>query len=410
VTGPDPADTPERLAGFAALAVRVAANVQPGQLVAVDAAIEQHALARAVVREAYAAGARFVDVWYHDGHNKLARLEHAPLDSLSWTPEWLDVRADALAAEHGALISLRGSPAPNLLGGVPVERAGLDFMPKLSSMARAQRDELINWGLMPAPTPGWAEAVYGEPDLERLWRDIEFVTRLDEADPVAAWKARQGELGERAALLSERRLDAVRFRGPGTDLTVGLLEQGRWCTASSRTRFGVDYLANLPSEEVFTTPDFRRTEGHVSSTRPLALQGSVVEGLRLRFEQGICVEVKADRGADVVRGEMAVDTGAKRVGEVALVDAGSRIGKLGRTFYETLLDENATCHMAYGSGVADALPGSLEMSSEEREARGFNVSRRHSDLMIGGPEVEVDGIERGGAAVPLLRGDEWQLR
>jgi aminopeptidase len=410
VTEPDPADTPERLARFAALAVRVAANVQPGQLVAVDAAIEQHAAARAIVREAYAAGARFVDVWYHDGQNKLARLEHAPRDSLTFTPEWLDSRADALAAEHGALISLRGSPAPNLLGGVPAERAGLDFMPKISAMGRAQREEEINWGLMPAPTPGWAEAVYGEPDLDRLWRDIEFVTRLDAADPAAAWRARQAELGERAALLTDRRFDAVRFRGPGTHLLIGLLEQGRWCTASSRTRFGVDYLANLPSEEVFTTPDFRRTEGTVRSTRPLALQGAVVEGLALRFEGGVCVEVRADRGADVVRGEMAVDEGARRLGEVALVDAGSRIGQLGRTFYETLLDENASCHMAYGSGVADALPGALELSPAEKLAHGFNVSRRHSDLMIGGPEVEVDGIDRGGTAVPLLRGDEWQLR
>src|SRR5262249_27151462 len=162
----------------------------------------------------------------------------------------------------------------------------------------------------PAPTPGWAEAVYGTPDLEQLWRDVTFVARLDAEDPAAAWRARQAELGERARALSGRAFDAVRFRGPGTGLTVGLLPGHRRWTARSRRRFGVDYLANLPSEEVFTTPDYRRTEGTVRATRPLALQGSVIEGLELRFQAGICVEVRAERGADVVGGEMAVDDGA----------------------------------------------------------------------------------------------------
>jgi aminopeptidase len=220
-------------------------------------------------------------------------------------------------------------------------------------------------------------------------------------DPVAAWREHVARIGRRAKLLNDMRLDAVRFTGPGTALEVGLLPESRWQGVESVTAQGLPYVANMPTEEVFTTPDSRRTEGHVRATRPLALYGRIVRGLEVRFEAGRMVDVRADEGDDVLRGELATDDAAPFLGEVALVDGTSRIGETGLTFFETLFDENATCHIAYGSAYAEAVEG--------EPGDGVNVSTVHTDFMVGGPEVDVDGVLPDGTVVPLLRGDVWQL-
>jgi len=225
--------------------------------------------------------------------------------------------------------------------------------------------------------------------------------RLNEDDPVAAWREHVAEIGRRAKLLNDMRLDAIRFHGPGTDLTVGLLPESRWQGVESKTAQGLPYVANMPTEEVFTTPDSRRTEGFVRSTRPLALYGRIVKGLEARFEGGRLVEVTAEEGADVIHGQLASDETAAFLGEVALVDGTSRIGQTGLTFFETLFDENATCHVAYGSAYAEAVEG--------EPGEGVNVSTVHTDFMIGGPEVDVDAVLLDGTVVPLLRNDVWQL-
>jgi aminopeptidase len=233
--------------------------------------------------------------------------------------------------------------------------------------------------------------------------------RLDQPDPVSAWKEHVDRLGVRAQALNGEAFDGIRFRGPGTDLFVGLVDNHRWNAGASEMEDGRPVVVNMPTEEVFTTPDLRRVEGTVSATRPLVLHGSVVEGLSVTFEGGVVRDVKADRGKEIVQGEMQRDEGGSRLGEVALVDKVSPIGKKGRSYYDILLDENATCHIAYGAGYPQGIEGGASMSLDELHAAGVNHSSVHTDFMIGGPEVSVFGVKRDGSEVPVIIDDAWQL-
>jgi aminopeptidase len=391
-----------RLDRYAELVVRVGANVQPGQWVDLVAAVEHAPVARAIARAAYGAGASFVDVRYTDQHVKRALIEHAADDVLSWTPPWLLERERSVGDERAAVIALMGDAEPDLLADLPGERVGRARMVALAEEANRQVNErLSNWVVIGVPNEGWAKQMFGEPDVERLWQLVEFCVRLNEDDPVAAWQEHVARLSTRARLLDDMRVDHLRYRGPGTDLTVGLLPESRWQGCESETVDGIRYVANMPTEEVFTTPDARRTEGVVRSTQPLALNGRIVRGLEVRFEGGRMVDVRAEEGADVVRGQLALDDRAAYLGEVALVDGTSRIGQTGQVFFETLYDENASCHVAYGGAYAEAVEGGV--------IDGVNVSSVHTDFMIGGPEVDVDAVLRDGTVVPLLRDDVWQL-
>ena len=391
-----------RIQRYAELAVRVGANVQPGQLVDVVARVEHAEVAREVARASYRAGAAYVDVYYSDQHIRRALIENAAEDVLSWTPPWLLKRAQDVGTEKAAVVALTGDAEPDLLADLPGERVGKARMLALAEESTRQINErLNNWVVIGVPNEGWAAQMFGEPDVERLWQLVERCVRLDEPDPVAAWQEHVRRIGDRARRLNELQVDTLRFSGPGTDLTVGLLPESRWQGCESETSEGIPYVANMPTEEVFTTPDARRTEGVVRSTRPLALYGRIVRGLEVRFEAGRIVEVRADEGEDVIKGQLDTDDRAAYLGEVALVDGTSRIGQTGETFFETLFDENATCHVAYGAAYAEAVEGGL--------IDGVNVSTVHTDFMIGGPEVDVDATLRDGTVVPLLRNDVWQL-
>ena len=400
----------ERLERYARLTVEVGSNVGDGQFVWVAALPEHAEFARAVARIAYEKGARYVDVDYADQHVRRARIEHAPEDSLGWSPPWTLAEVDYLASEHGALIQIVGDPEPELLADLDGARVGKTRSKEIAERyVKAMNQRLINWAIVAYPNAGWATTVFGEPDVERLWEAVASATRLDEPDPVAAWRAHIDKLVERAGLLNARAFDSIRFRGPGTDLTVGLIRGATWCTALEETVDGRRHVVNMPTEEVFTSPDRRRTEGTVRSTKPLALAGNIVRDLEIRFEGGRAVEVNASSGADLIREQLRQDETASLLGEVALVDGDSRVGRSGLVFLNTLFDENASCHIAYGAGILEAIPDGDTKSAAELDQLGFNVSTIHTDFMIGGPDVEVDGVEAGGAAVPILRGDEWQL-
>jgi aminopeptidase len=388
---------------YAELAVRVGANVQPGQLVEVLARVEHADVARAVTRAAYRAGARYVDVYYSDQHVRRAMIESADGDVLSWTPPWLLSRAEEIGETNAAIVALTGEADPELLADLPGERVGKARMLKLAEENMRQvAEQLNNWTVIACPNAGWATSVFGEPDVDRLWEAVGFCVRLNEDDPVQAWRDHVAKLRARAEQLDALQLDGLHFVGPGTDLRVGVLPQSRWMGGGSITVHGLHYVANMPTEEVFTTPAKLRTEGVVRSTRPLELNGQIVRDLVVRFEGGRIVDVQAASGADVVRGQIELDEGAAYLGEVSLVDGESRVGKTGITFSDTLFDENATCHIAYGGGYTEALTDS--------NADGANIeSTVHTDFMIGGPEVAVDGLTRDGKTVPLLREDVWQL-
>ena len=398
----------DRLERYAELAVRVGANVQPGQLVAVSASVEHAPLARAVARAAYRAGARYVDVRYADQHIRRAMIERAPDAALSWTPPWLLTMTRQLGDEHAAIVAITGAAEPELLADLPGERVGRARMREVGEEVMRQTNErLNNWTVIACPNEGWARQVFGEPDVERLWDVVLRCIRLDEDDPVEAWRSHVAALSARAAALNELHLDAVRFHGGGSDLTVGLLAESRWLGANGLRYDGLPYVANIPTEEVFTTPDWRRAEGVVRTTAPLPLSSTLVTGLRLRFEAGRIVEVDADEHGAVVQALLESDERARYLGEVALVDGESRVRRAGVIFHDTLYDENVASHIAFGTGFVEVLDGFDELPPDERIARGLNVARSHTDITIGGPDVDVDGILADGTTIPIIAGDAW---
>lgn len=390
---------------FAELIVRFAANVQRGQIVAIGTEPGKLELTRAVAAAAYRAGAKYVDVTQFDLHVKRARILHADEETLDYVPPWLGERILALGEHRAARIGLTGPSAPGLLNDLDPARAGRDQLPFLREASEVVNARTTNWTAVPCPTQPWATLVY--PDLEpeaaldRLWEQVLHICRLDEPDPVAAWRLRQDVLASVSERLSELRFDALHFEGPGTDLRVGLLPTSRWLSARFQTVDGIDHMPNLPSEEVFTAPDPARVDGVVRSTKPLVVGGTIVRGLRVRFEGGVAMTFDSESGGELLAQYASRDDGAARLGEVALVDREGRIGPLDTVFYDTLIDENAASHVALGAAY--------EFTVGEEDVARINRSQIHIDFMIGSPEVDVTGVSSSGERVPILRGGAWQI-
>ena len=395
----------DRLQRLAALAVH-GANVQPGQVLMITGEIGNEDVARAVAAAGYRRGAKFVDVDYFDPHIKHARIEFADPGSLDFVPRWYGTRMLEHAEDAGARVTLATLTTPNLMDDLDKTLVGRDMLPRVKELTKIVGDRSTNWCIVPAPHRAWATIVYPDLDedaaFERLWDELEHVLRLDDGDAGSAWDARMAVLRDAAARLTGRAFDAIELRGPGTELSVGMLPSHHWWAADFTRADGLRHLPNLPTEEVFTTPDPLRTNGHVTSTKPLALRdGTIIRGLRVRFENGVAVEIDADTNADTLKSLLDIDEGARRLGELALVDRQGRIGPLGTVFYNTLLDENAASHIALGAG--------FRFLVDEDVAPRVNESSQHIDFMIGSNDVDVDGITAGGERVPVLRGGDWQV-
>jgi aminopeptidase len=391
---------------FADVVVGFGANVQPGQIVSVGCEPGKEFMVRAIAASAYRHGAKFVDVQWFDPWVKRARVEYAREEDLDFIPDWHGKRLLALGEVGAARVGLSGPVAPGLLEDLDPARVGRDRFPALKEAGQVVNDRTTNWTIAPCPTPAWAQLVFPDLDAAEALAQLEsrllHVCRLDEDDPIAAWRSRADFLVATAERLTGRRFDALHYEGPGTDMTVGLLPGHTWQAARFARADGLVHMPNLPTEEVFTSPDPERVDGVVQSTKPLVLMdGTVVRGLHVRFEGGRAVQIDADSAAETLRTICARDEGASRLGEIALVDAEGRIGALDTVFYDTLLDENAASHIAFGQGFP------FVIGDESRDR--VNQSEIHLDFMIGSEELRISGVTAAGEHVPVLVQGHWQI-
>jgi aminopeptidase len=401
------ADT--RLKRFADLAVHIGANVQPGSEVWLRSDIAHLEIARAIVESAYEAGAAWVEVDWLDGPIRRSQVSHASVERLTQTRPWALEKISAWTAARGVSIALAGDPDPHVMDGVDPAKAAAFPMEEILAYQGAIFGQRLRWTIVAAPNPGWAREVFGEPDVERLWEAVATAMRLDEDDPVEAWRQRSAELSARARALDALELTEVRYRSDSTDLEVGLVPGTRWTGGSMDDPAGLTYMPNIPTEEVFTSPDRHRADGQISLTKPVIISGRLVEGLKATISNGRIADVTATAGLEAVQAQLETDEGARSLGEVSLVDRHSRIAKAGILFHNTLFDENAACHVAWGMSFPFAVTGGLAKSSNELYELGLNRSAVHTDVVIGGEGMTVTGVGPKGM-VDIIRDDEWVLQ
>ena len=408
-----PSIDPAKLERLAETAVKVGLRLQPGQDLFLTAPVAALPLARAIVAEAYKAGAGLVTPILADEEITLARFRFGPDASFDRAPGWLyDGVAKAFGA-NTARLAIVGEDPMLLANEDPakVSRASkansIAYQPALEKIAGFD----INWNLVAYPTDSWAKRVFpGETDdvaVGRLAEAIFSASRVDNDDPVAAWTSHNATLGRRTEWLNARKFHALHYSGPGTDLTIGLADGHEWEGGAATAKNGITCNPNIPTEEVFTTPHARRVDGHVVSTKPLSYQGSLIDGIAVRFEAGRIVEAKAARGEDVLKKVLDSDDGARRLGEVALVPHSSPISKSGLLFFNTLFDENAACHIALGQCYAKCFVDGDKLTADEIAARGGNKSMIHIDWMIGSDRIDIDGVDADGGRTPVFRRGEW---
>ena len=409
-----PSSFDERLARYAELLVKVGVNLPAGGKLLVNAPLSAAPLVRLVARAAYRAGALDVRVEYHDEHLALALYEDGSDEAMGFLPPWATEQVQHMLDDGYARLSIRGDD-PALLKNVNPERIAR----RSKLMAQASREVsaavsgfAVNWTVAAMSTPAWAQAVYPElPEAEavaHLWDDIFKVTRADLPDPLAAWEDHIAALARRSAYLNDKGYAAVHLTTElGTDLTVGLAERHIWQGGAEEAKNGIVGVPNLPTDEVFTMPHRDRVSGVAVASKPLSVRGQVVEGIRVRFENGKAVEVSAEKGEDTLKSLIATDEGAAHLGEIALVAASAPVAQTGTLFFNTLFDENAASHIALGRCYPTNVQGGAD--AQQRQAAGGNDSLIHVDWMIGTPGASVDGITADGQREPLMRGGEWVI-
>ena len=414
-------DLQQQLEAYGELAVKVALNIQPGQRLiilgplATGVSFEAAPLVRHIATSAYRAGASLVEVLWGDEALLLKRFAHAPRNSLSEFSAWMPKALAEHVDSGNAVLSVYAND-PDLLKNEPPEVVGA--LQQATSRAMMPFRELIsrnhtNWAVIAAAGSGWAAKVFPERRPEdrvaSLWDAINHMCRLDQPDPVAAWQTHIDELAARAGYLNQRRYSALRYSGPGTDITIGLPAAHIWVSGHTISRSGIRFTANLPTEEVFTIPHKDRVDGTVRSTKPLSYGGTLVEDFSLRFSEGRVVEVKAARGEGVLRQLVETDPGSGRLGEIALVPHSSPVSQSGRLFYNTLFDENAATHVALGAAYKFTLRGAESMDEEAFGQAGGNRSIMHVDFMIGSAALDIDGVLENGTSEPIMRRGEWSI-
>jgi len=403
----------EKLDLLAQVAVRVGLGLKAGQELLMTASLDALPLARRITEQAYRAGASLVTTLYTDDEAALMRYRYAPDESFDHAAKWLyDGMGTAFKSGAARLAVAGGNPA--LLANEDPGRVGRAnravsqaYRPALELITRHQ----INWTIVASATPAWAAAMFPDlaPDaaLAKLWEAIFQTTRINNDDPVAEWKRHDATLQSRAAFMNEKRYAALKYRGPGTDFTLGLADDHLWLGGGTTAGNGLYCIPNMPTEEVFTTPHKDRADGTVTATKPLSHQGTMIEGIQVRFEKGRIVEAKASRGQEVLQRLIDTDDGARRLGEVALVPHSSPIAASEMLFLNTLFDENAASHIALGQAYTSCLRDGDKLTPEELAAKGANDSLIHVDWMIGSGRLDIDGVTASGTAEPLMRQGEW---
>jgi aminopeptidase len=404
---------PARLDKLAEVAVKVGLRLERGQDLFLTAPVVALPLVRRIVEHAYRAGAGLVIPIFSDEEITLSRFRNAPDESFDRAPGWLyDGVAKAFSANTARLAIVGDNPM--LLSGedaAKVARANkansVAYQPALEKIAGFD----INWNIVAYPGASWARQVFPDDAEEvavaKLADAIFAASRVDNDDPVSAWAAHNAALKKRTEWLNGKRFRALHYSGPGTDLTIGLADGHEWQGGASSAKNGITCNPNIPTEEVFTTPHARRVEGHVASTKPLSYQGTLIDEIAVRFEEGRIVETKAARGETVLAKVLDTDDGARRLGEVALVPHSSPISASGILFFNTLFDENASCHIALGQCYSKCFLEGAKLSPEEIAAKGGNKSLIHIDWMIGSDRIDIDGIAEDGSRTPVFRKGEW---
>ncbi|MGV1837522.1 aminopeptidase [Rhizobium rhizogenes] len=407
-----PVDT-AKLEKLAEVAVKVGLQLQGGQDLLVTAPVAAMPLVRLITREAYKAGAGLVSTFYSDEETTLARYEYGHDESFDRAASWLYEGMGKAFANNTARLAISGDNPMLLSGQDPAKVARANransaaYKPALEKISNFD----INWNIVSYPNPSWAKLVFpDDPEaiaVAKLAKAIFSASRVDVEDPVAAWAEHNANLRKRSEWMNGQRFATLHFQGPGTNLKVGLADGHEWHGGASTAKNGITCNPNIPTEEVFTTPHALRVEGHVSSTKPLSHQGTLIDNIQVHFEGGRIVEAKATRGEEVLNKVLDTDEGARRLGEVALVPHSSPISASGILFYNTLFDENASCHIALGQCYSKCFVDGATLSQEQITAQGGNSSLIHIDWMIGSDKVDIDGIKPDGSSVPVMRKGEW---
>ena len=404
----------ENLKKYARLIAETGVNVQDNHTVVLQISVDQAPLARLITEEAYRLGAAEVIVQWSDETIQREFLAHAATDRIENVPQYKIDQTDDWIAKGASRISVVSSN-PDALAGVDAQRVAAFQAANgkaLVNLRKATQANKVSWTVVAAASEGWAAKVFpelatSEEQVDALWNEIFKTTRIYEENPVIAWDIHDKKLQEKAAELNEQQFTALHYTAPGTDLTIGLPKNHLWEGAGSYNARGEEVMANMPTEEVFTAPDSRRVDGYVSSTKPLSYAGTIISGMKFTFKDGKVVDFSAEQGEEALKNLLAIDEGAKHLGEVALVPDPSPISQSGLIFYNTLFDENASNHLAFGSAYAFNLQGGTEMSEEELAEAGLNRSQTHVDFMVGSDKMNIDGIKEDGTIVPVFRNGDW---